>query len=260
VVTVHDARPHHGDRPSAKTPQWTANRAFVAADHLIAHSHAVRDELVGPLGFQPDRVSVVPLGAAEIGVPVAPRPGGPPTVLFFGRIWPYKGLEYLAAAEAAVSAAVPDVRFIVAGDGEPWSAYERFAAHPERFDVRAGRVPDLEVPALFAEATVVVLPYADATQSGVATLAYRFGRPVVATSVRGLAEQVRDGVTGLLVPPRDPAALASALVRVLTDAELARRIAEGGRQLARDDLSPTAVAEQTLEVYRRVVDRSRAGR
>jgi glycosyltransferase involved in cell wall biosynthesis len=74
-------------------------------------------------------------------------------------------------------------------------------------------VPDGEVGVYFAAADVVVLPYTSATQSGVVQVAYGFGRPVITTAVGGLPEVVRDGVTGLLIPPNDPRALAGAVER-----------------------------------------------
>lgn len=74
-------------------------------------------------------------------------------------------------------------------------------------------VPDDEVSLYFSAADLVVLPYESATQSGIVPIAYAFERPVVTTAVGGLPEAVQDGETGLLVEPRDPTALASAIVR-----------------------------------------------
>jgi glycosyltransferase involved in cell wall biosynthesis len=78
-------------------------------------------------------------------------------------------------------------------------------------------IPNEDVPALFREADVVLLPYTEATQSGVVPVAYQFGVPVIATRVGGLSEVVLEGRTGLLVPPRDPAALAAAVRRFLSE-------------------------------------------
>jgi glycosyltransferase involved in cell wall biosynthesis len=100
---------------------------------------------------------------------------------------------------------------------------------------------------LFGRARVVVTPYRRASQSGVVHLAYTFDRPVVASAVGDIPDVVDDGATGLLVPPDDPAALADALVRLLTDAEEADRMgAAGARWLARE-ASWERVAERVEE-------------
>jgi glycosyltransferase involved in cell wall biosynthesis len=78
-------------------------------------------------------------------------------------------------------------------------------------------LPDDEVEAAFKAADVVVLPYRSATQSGVTAVAYALGVPVITTRVGGLAETVAEGETGLIVPPVDPQALASAIVRYFAE-------------------------------------------
>src|SRR5512146_668340 len=95
--------------------------------------------------------------------------------------------------------------------------------HPDRFLVLNDRICDEQRAELFRNASVVVLPYIEASQSGVVPLAYQYGKPVVATHVGGLPEAVENGRTGLVVPPRDERALASAILRLLGDAELRQR-------------------------------------
>ena len=92
-------------------------------------------------------------------------------------------------------------------------------ADPERAPVRLldHYLPDEQVEALLKAADVVVLPYRSATQSGVTHVAYALGKPVITTDVGGLAETVRPGETGLVVPPEDPAALARAIVRFFAE-------------------------------------------
>ena len=91
-----------------------------------------------------------------------------------------------------------------------------------------GYVPVQDVPSYFARARCVVLPYKRSSQSGVAHLAHTLRRPVVATYVGDIPAVVRDGVSGLLVAPDAPDALANALVRLLTDPESARRMGDAG--------------------------------
>lgn len=257
VVTVHDPSPHLGDAPSQKTPPWVAALPFARADHVIVHSTTVRERLVDGFEIDADRISVVPhLPPAVDPTATTPhtRRDDQPTILFFGRIWPYKGLDQLILAEPAIAAAVPQVRIVVAGEGQDWSEYAPLVTDPDRYDVRNRYVSDEERHELFLGADVVVLPYVDATQSGVVTLAQRYARPVVASAVGGLVEQVDHDRSGLLVPPGDPGALAAALVTMLTDVDLRNRLgAAGGRQLAAD---ASVAAAQTMDAYASAIARS----
>jgi glycosyltransferase involved in cell wall biosynthesis len=96
---------------------------------------------------------------------------------------------------------------------------------------------------------VVVLPYRSATQSGIAHLAFSFGRPVVATMVGGLSEVVEHERTGLLVPPEDPHALAAAIERLISDAELRARLGEQAAHLSETRYGWNRVARIVLDHY-----------
>lgn len=106
-----------------------------------------------------------------------------------------------------------------------------------------------ETGRLFQSATVVALPYKDATQSGVLASAYGNSRPVVASATGGIPDVVTDGVNGLLVPPGDATALADALERVLTSKPLAAALTDGARQTAAGLLNWDRIAEQLLGSY-----------
>jgi glycosyltransferase involved in cell wall biosynthesis len=251
VLTIHDPIAHLGDVPSQKTPRAVWHHGFRQADHFIVHTEHVREWVVRELGVPATAVHTVPLVAFEREPEPAPALAPhPPTILFFGRIWPYKGLMHLVRAEPMISAAVPDVEIVIAGEGEDLAPYRAAMTNPERFVVHNRYIGRDELARLLGQADVVVLPYVDATQSGVVALAYAYSTPVVATTVGGLPEMVEHGITGLLVPPRDEAALAEAVVQLLHDAELRRRMGAAGHQLARERWSPDAVAAQTVAVYR----------
>ena len=136
-------------------------------------------------------------------------------VLFFGYVRHYKGLDVLLAAWPAVRAR-RRATLVVAGefyeDPAPYRAKVAAAGGPPGVRLLDHYLPDEEVEAVFKAADVVVLPYRSATQSGVTHVAYALGVPVITTDVGGLAETVRAGETGLVVPPDDPAALAEAVV------------------------------------------------
>ena len=140
-----------------------------------------------------------------------------PILLFFGYVRPYKGLGLLLEAVAAASRALPDLLLLVAGefyeDERPYrEAVDRLGLG-DRVRFYPEYIPNEQVRLFFSAADLVVLPYLEATQSGVGLIAMQLERPVLATAVGGLPEFVRDGETGLLVPPRDPKAMAEAIVR-----------------------------------------------
>ena len=262
VLTAHDPRHHVGDRGGRKTPQAVVDFGFRRAAHLIVHARQLKQVLVGECGIAEEVVHVVPmisLGHAHNSISSGShRPRCRPTILFFGRIWEYKGLEYLIRAEPLITAAVPGARIVIAGEGEDFARYRRMMIHPDHFTVLNEYVSEQQCAELFQQAHVVVLPYTDASQSAVIPIAYSFIKPVVATTVGGLPELVDDGRTGYLVPPRDERALAAAIVRLLRDAPLRHRMGQNGRRKLDEECSPAAVADQTFAVYGRALNDPRS--
>lgn len=136
--------------------------------------------------------------------------------LFFGYVRHYKGLDTLLAAWAIVRKHRPQATLVVAGEFyEKPEHYRALAAAAGEGAVRLLEryIADDEVEALFRAADVTVLPYRSGTQSGVTHVAYALGSPVIATTVGGITETVRDGETGLTCPPEDPVALAATIER-----------------------------------------------
>lgn len=152
-------------------------------------------------------------------------------ILFFGFVRKYKGLHYLLRAMPEIALRLPQIKLLVVGDfGEDREEYldEIESLHvAENIMMREGYCPDAEVEKYFSSSDLVVLPYEEATQSGIAQIAFGFGRPVVATRVGGLPEVVTDGKTGYVVPPMDPVALSDAVIRFFEEnraGEFARNI------------------------------------
>jgi glycosyltransferase involved in cell wall biosynthesis len=255
ILTVHDYRTHPGDMPSRMTPQWILNLGVRRADELIVHAEQIKKQLVANDGIPKSRVHVIP--HIKLGDETSAKwdNGYVPTVLFLGRIWKYKGLEYLIRAEPLISSQVPTARIVIAGQGESFSRYRKMMVHPERFTVHNEYISDARVVQLIEESTVVALPYIEASQSGVIPLAYTHGKPVVATNVGGLPEMVDEGQTGFCVPPRNERALANAIARILKDRQLAETLGANGNRKINAECSPTRVAGQTLAVYRRALHR-----
>lgn len=172
-----------------------------------------------------------------------------PVCLFFG-IWTrHKGLDLLLEAFAQVTARVPGARLVVCGSvtGDVDLAHlQALAAGLDGVELQPGYVDIADVPALFGQARVVVVPYLRAAQSGVVHLAQTFERPVVATAVGDVPEVVPHGEAGLIVPVGDPQALALALVELLLDPQRAHAMGVRGRQRLEDSASWDDVASAVL--------------
>jgi len=176
-----------------------------------------------------------------------------PVLLFFGMIKPYKGLEYLLRSLPRVLQEFPRAKLVVAGE-----LIQHRAGFDELIDslgirdsvlLKLAYVPGTEVPYLFGAANVVVLPYVEISTSGVVGLAYRYSRPVIATSVGGLPELVRDGETGFLVPSRSEHALADAICRGLRDLSGLANMGERAHNWFEKERSWSAIARLTRDLY-----------
>lgn len=242
AYTIHDPVIHPGDSQPPRHAQILRRRLLRGAGVVFVHADSLADELRA-VEDVPGPIEVVPHGAETH--PPAPVPAQP-GILFFGRMSEYKGLDVLLDALPAIRAAVPGVRLVVAGDG-PLPDHPGLA---DGVDLRHGHVPESEVPGLFAEATLVALPYVQASQSGVGSLAKSYGRAMVVTDVGGLPELVADG-SGVIVPPSDAAALAEAIVALLSDPQRAQEIGLVGARSAAGQAGWPTVAEMTLAAYER---------
>jgi len=275
VLRRADAVLVHTDAEGARAADLTAAPVHVAAmaPHLwAAPSRRVRRDAAGGAG---PGGSGEPAGPAEPGgVGVPGTPGGAVDrrlrrrLLFFGLVRPYKGLDVLLRALAA---GPPDVALTVAG--EFWGGTDETRALVAelglagRVELRPGYVDAADVPALFAAADALVLPYRAGTASQNVDLAHLHGLPVVATSVGTLGAAVADGVDGLLVPPDDPAALAGALRRLYEPgvlAALATKVrppdTHGGWERYLDVLAGALAAEPVVERPAERVDPGSRGR
>jgi glycosyltransferase involved in cell wall biosynthesis len=253
VLTAHDSKIHLGDAGTQKIPQWVFDNACYRAQERIVHAPQIKESLLQRLDIPDETVHVVPHVLLGDDTAAEKTDGGEPVILFFGRIWKYKGLEYLIRAEPLITAKVPRVKIVISGLGEDFEQYRRMMVHPERFIVHNEYVSDEKRAELFRSASVVVLPYIEASQSGVIPIAYRFGKPVVATTVGGLPDMVDHGRTGYLVPPHDAQALAEAIIPILQSDALQSELGENGRRKINLECAPEVVGHKTRLVYRHAI-------
>lgn len=242
ALTFHDPSPHPGDGVTRRA--IVANRALLHAAGLIfVHGERLREELTA--NARPKApIVVVPHGVDAGDCQPLPKR---PSILFFGRMSPYKGLDVLLDALPLVWSKAPETTLTIAGAG---AVEDHPVLADPRVELRGEHVPDDELPDLFGAASCVALPYRQASQSGVGSLAKLYGRPMVVSDAGGLPELVGDG-SGLVVAAEDREQLADSLLDVLLDGDLARRLGEAGRATAQSGADWDSVAELTLEAYRR---------
>ncbi|HVM41010.1 MAG TPA: glycosyltransferase family 4 protein [Acidimicrobiia bacterium] len=276
VLTLHNTVPFHGS-PHSRAQAWGVAEFTEEFDALVIHGSysaaALRDRHAPPMhvvthglmgadrrdgGDGTDGTE----GADPARHDGACAPGGvaPLRILQFGRVRSYKGVDVLVDALTCLPAAVRErVEVVVAGVPE-------MAVEPLRERARAagldGRVrwdlrfiPATEVPPLFEEADVVVLPYREVDASGVLMKAVAYDTPAIVSAVGSFPDVVTPGENGLVVPPGDAAALASAIESLASDRELVARLTMGMRECRERLPGWDDVAARTVEVYEAAAER-----
>jgi glycosyltransferase involved in cell wall biosynthesis len=265
VTTVHDVTYHVGDRASRQVPRWFADQLIRRSDRIIVHGSTLRTAAESRYPEVRDRLSILPhivlKRYREISVIGSMKRSNSRTVnvLFFGRIYRYKGLDVLIRSMALVTREFSNIRLVIAGEGDNFSNYRREMVDPQFFEVRNRRIPDKEAAQLFIDADIVVLPYLEASQSGVLSIANAFARPVIVTNVGELGRAVVDGVSGLVVPPADERSLADAILNLANNADIRARLGNAGHALADQTASANVVAEKAIAIYTFIADARRAG-
>lgn len=230
LLTVHNVNAGKRDLNDSWLNRLTLKIQYRLADHLFVHTEQMLRELSAEFDVLSTDITVIPFGInnAVPNTSVTPASarnrlgidGDRKTILFFGNINPYKGLEHLTNAFALISQKRNDSCLVIAGRPNNCDAYwnpirEALQSRFENGDVllRSEFIPDEEVELYFKAADVLVLPYRHIYQSGVLFLAHSFGLPVLAADVGSLRDDIVEGETGFLFRPEDPADLAKAIER-----------------------------------------------
>jgi glycosyltransferase involved in cell wall biosynthesis len=225
-------------------------RAALRRADVVRTISGYTTELIRPFGREPAAVfpAYVDL-SAFVERPPTPLPEAP-VVLFVGVLERYKGVDALAEAWPRVVAHVPEASLQVVGDGPLAAVVERLDARWDR------RLSSDDVARALDGASLLVLPSRSEGLPRIVIEAFCRGRAVVGAAAGGIPDIVEDGVSGLIVPPEDPDALADAVVRCLGDRPLLERLSAGARASARPWLqTPEEFAQRTLELVERALGR-----
>lgn len=264
VVTYHEVPP---PVTSLSNPLGAAEELLNVAipdadrDQIVVHSEQQRTAFADRLGRSAG-IEVIPHGVYDFFTDhdYRHRPEEAHTLLFFGNIFPGKGLDVLAEAVRLVRREIPDVTLLIAGDGRLSAETKRIIdSADDHFEVHNYFIPNETVGEFFSRAALVALPYREAHgdgmkgHSGALSTAHAFGKPVVTTSIGDFPAQVGETGSGAVVPPDDPAALADAIVELLEDDERRAEMAENSTQQA-ERLSWENIAERHIGVYEAAIE------
>lgn len=247
ITTVHDAAPHPGDR--IHVPMGFVRAEAAAADAIVTLSSHVREQVLRWPEARGKPIVTVPHGVFGKSAPTPKRrdPRAPLSLLFLGRLLPYKGLHLLTEAYRQVRAAGVEARLTIMGQGDA-TLLGKIDDLPH-LTLKNRWLSDQEMQSAARDADLIVLPYTEASQSGVVPMAMGAATPVIASCIGGLAEQVNDGETGLLCEPT-AASIARAILRLARDEELHANLSEGAARHAATVLSWDAIAA----VYAKLAD------
>ncbi len=239
-----DPTRHTGGRALFAAVYEMAKRSLLhRSTRVVVACQALTRHVIADYGVPPARVFANFHGTLDnLVLPdLRPAAGRDIDILFFGRLYRYKGIETLLEALSHLRARGGSPSVTIAGDGP-------FAVPPTPgVTLHTRYLPDRELATLVARARIVVMPYRDATGSQVPQTAFAYGTPVVATAVGCLPEYVEDGVTGLVVPPDNPLRLAEALDRLLSNGDLWQQMSQAAEARARTTFDNGALTARLLK-------------
>src|SRR2546430_7775417 len=269
ALTAHNVNAARRDTTDTMVNRLSLRIQYRLADHIFVHTEKMKSELLAEFGVRECAVTVIPYGInnavpdtdltpdeakQRLGIKADER-----TLLFFGRIVPYKGLEYLVAAFQQVVTSRSDYRLIIAGRPEKgcekyWNEIQETISRGVgrgRIILKSEYIADDETEVHFKAADVLVLPYRQIYQSGVLFFGYSFGLPVIAADVGNLREDVLDGKTGFLCKAEDPVDLARAIETYFASDlfQCLHTRRKEIRQYAHERHSWDVVGRMTLNVY-----------
>jgi D-inositol-3-phosphate glycosyltransferase len=268
VFTAHNVNAGKRDSKDTYLNRLTLRVQYRLTDHILVHTVKMQQELSREFDVPAKKITVIPYGInnAVPNTALTTREAKPKfglslrqkTLLFFGNIAPYKGLEHLVTAFGILARQDADYRLIVAGrpkgSDEYWKMIRQTIAREgleEQIIQRIEYIPDDQVEAYFKAADVIVLPYTHIFQSGVLFLAYSFGLPVIASDVGSMKEDIIEGRTGFICRPCDPANIARVVAEYFESDlfdHLDKRRSDI-QEFASDRYSWEKVGEITRQVY-----------
>lgn len=252
IITLHDPRPHKGEQNIIL--EKISNRSIRQADRIVILSNIFKEIIIN-LGVNPAKIDVIPLGEFSYYMQKNNKDKKEfnNTILFFGRILKYKGIEVLLRAFKLIKQEVKDARLLIVGSGDI-TEYKPLIDDLEDIEVINRWIKDEEVGNFFTKADFLVVPYIDASQSGVIPLAYAYSMPVIASRIGGIPEQVDEGKTGFLVKPGDEYELAKKCIELLNNHDLIIEMGENAYKKTLNEMSWDHVSNLLIESIKKTIN------
>lgn len=256
IDTIHDAKPHPGFDSFLK--KFMINKGVKNVKKWFIHGNTLKEEFVKIHDINPSEVQVIPKGHYGIFKNYTNDifDEEEMNIMFFGNITKYKGINVLLDSVEYVVEKFPNVKFTIAGrtrkkdvDAIDLSYFN----NNKNIVLKNYRLSDKEVADLYQKATIIVLPYVEASQSGVLSIAFGYGKAVIATKVGALPEIIKNNETGILIEPNSSEQLAQAIIKLLNNKSFRENLGANALEYANTKLSWGNIANMTVEVYKKVI-------
>jgi glycosyltransferase involved in cell wall biosynthesis len=252
VFTFHEINEFSRDNKIIKAK--LVNYISKKNNNVIFHSLNMKAKYIQDFNPKNRNISVIKFGLFETyKLIVDDSPEESDTILYYGIIQKYKGLEYLLDAFKLVKKEIKNIKLLVAGRGEIY--FDRNKIEDTRIEFINRPISEEELVRLNRRATIVVCPYISASQSGIPVTSFIFNKPIIASDVEGLSEYIIDGYNGLLVPPKDSISLAQKITDLLRDTGLRLKIKDNIIKMNNNNNQTwLSIAEQTVKLYKDEID------
>ncbi len=255
IFTIHDLENHSGEQAKNILAKKFNHIVLKSKSHVVIQNKTDYEHVKKTYPKQNGHVHFIPFGALEIykSYKVNGIEAVDSDAIFFGRISSYKGIEYFVDAVKKLKTEKPDIKAVIAGSGDFYfdiSAIENDSA----FHIINRYIDNDELVALIEKSKMVVCPYIDATQSGVAMTSFVFKKPVIATNTGGFTDIIEDDLNGYLVPVKDSEAIYQKMKYLLENPEsLQKMSAYINTQLKTGDIAWSTIAEKYYNAYKQAI-------
>lgn len=250
VITMHDPLPHSSE--DTWLNRFHRKVCFRLVNDFILLNETQKEQFIETYRMEAKHVTLSHLSAYTNLQNVKPqKPNISNYVLFFGGISSHKGIEYLCEAMDKVCKNHPDTKLVIAGKGKIYFDLNQYAIYRNGRLVLLNRyIDDTELVGLISSSLFVVCPYVDATQSGVIMSAFALNKPVIATNVGALPTMVKNGQYGTIVPPKDAAALATAIDTLIGNPQKIKAMTVNiEHDYSEGKYSWNAIAQGIIDIY-----------
>ncbi len=248
IFTQHDSSQHPGE--SSLFISLVTRFIQHCSRLIVVHGQSLRQDLITS---QPTSkpIHIIPMAAfthffPEVSPDIVPQIPG--SLLFFGRIVSYKGLDVLLKSVICLQSANLAPTVIIAGPGS-LTPYQDLLSQIKNLKIFNYYIPDSQVKQYFNMSEIVVLPHRSATQSAIAALAIAAAKPIIASRTGAIPELLEDNRTAILTKPNDPESLASAIKQLLNNPLKQKTLRLNAFQDSRERLSWNKVSQKYIDLY-----------